>query len=226
MDVSGKILVVEDEEDIRDLIHFTLFKNKFTVEVSSGGEHAIEVFKSFRPDLVLLDIMMPEKSGHELYECFKKIDNDLSCIFVTAKVDEKDQIKGFDLGADDYITKPFSPKILLARVSAIIKRENGAKDASGVLKFKNLELRLASRKFFLSGEEIVLTFSEFEILQLLMSNPETAYTRSQIVDLIRGENHAISDRSVDVQFVGIRRKLGESGTLIETVRGVGYRLKV
>lgn len=226
MKSNSKVLIVEDEDDIRDLIHFTLFKNKFDVEVSSGGAHAIELFKTFKPDLVLLDIMMPEMSGHVLYEKFKEIDSNLACIFVTAKVDEKDQIKGFDLGADDYITKPFSPKILLARVNAIVKRKNGSKDATGVLKFKNFELRLSSRKFFLDGKEIDLTFSEFEILQLLMSNPETAFTRSQIVDLIRGENHAISDRSVDVQFVGIRRKLGESGALIETVRGVGYRLKV
>lgn len=220
-----KILVVEDEEDIRDLIHFTLFKEKYKIEVSGGGLDAIQKFNSFKPDLVLLDIMMPELSGHELLEKFQQINSEISCIFVTAKGEELDEVKGFDLGADDYIIKPFSPKLLLARVKAILKRKKTRVKTGEIISYKDMELHLSSRKFFINKEEIVLTYSEFEILNLLMSNPDTAFSRSQIVDLIRGENHAISDRSVDVQFVGIRRKLGEKGEHIETVRGVGYRLK-
>tara|TARA_B100000925_G_scaffold291822_1_gene281680 strand:+ start:2735 stop:3415 length:681 start_codon:yes stop_codon:yes gene_type:complete len=220
-----KILIVEDEEDIRDLIHFTLFKEKYSIEVSGGGADAIEKFISFKPDLVLLDIMMPELSGHDLLQQFQKINKEVSCIFVTAKGEELDEVKGFDLGADDYIIKPFSPKLLLARVKAILKRRKSKISTGEIVSYKDMELHLSSRKFYINKNEIVLTFSEFEILNLLMSNPETAFSRSEIVDLIRGENHAISDRSVDVQFVGIRRKLGDKGEHIETVRGVGYRLK-
>jgi two-component system, OmpR family, alkaline phosphatase synthesis response regulator PhoP len=225
MSKNEKILVVEDEDDIRDLIHFTLFKEKFDIEISGGGFDAIEKFKKFNPDLVLLDIMMPELSGPELLKKFHEIKPDISCIFVTAKGEEVDEVKGFDLGADDYIIKPFSPKLLTARVKAILKRKKSGKKGDGILKYKDMELDLTSRKFYLSAKEVPLTFSEFEILNLLINNPEVAFSRSEIVDLIRGENHAISDRSVDVQFVGIRRKLGSSGECIETVRGIGYRLK-
>ena len=224
-DHLGKILVVEDEEDIRDLIHFTLFKENYEVKVSEGGNEAISLYKDFEPDVLLLDIMMPDKSGLEILEEINEIDPEVACIFVTAKDDEMDQVKGLEIGADDYITKPFSPKVLAARVNSLIRRKKSkSKDISEIC-LEGLTLNLTTRKFFIEECEVELTFSEFEILHLLMGSPGVAFKRSDIVDLIRGTNHAISDRSVDVQFVGIRKKLGAYGELIETVRGVGYRLK-
>ena len=224
---NAKILVVEDESDIRDLIHFNLFKEKFKVEVAEDGYGAMDKFHQFRPDLVLLDLMLPGKSGLEICSEIKQAAPDCLVIMVTARGEEEDIIKGFEIGADDYISKPFSPKVLIARVKAVLKRKsiivNVPADQDSVM-FNDFKLDLGRRKFFVCGEEIELTYSEFQIMELFLQKPGQVFTRSKIVDLVRGENHAISDRSVDVQIVGLRKKLGDHGKLVETVRGVGYRI--
>lgn len=225
---NQKILVVEDEQDIRELIHFNLFKEKYEVVTAADGEEALTRATEVNPDLVLLDLMLPLKDGISV--CKEMRDNEkfseTSIIMLTAKGEEEDVVKGLEAGADDYITKPFSPKILLARVKAALRRKGGATKASeGLLELLDIKIDTEKRKVTLQGEELNLTYSEFQILFLLAQSPGKVFTRSQIVDLVRGTNHAITDRSVDVQIVGLRKKLKDSGSLIETVRGVGYRFK-
>jgi len=224
----SKILVVEDEADIRDLIHFNLFKEKFDVDVCEDGYGALEAFHRFNPDLVLLDLMLPGKSGLDICREIKEINKNCLVIMVTARGEEEDIIKGFEMGADDYISKHFSPKVLIARVKAVLKRStNSAIEKSNDMDvvYGPFSLDLGRRKFSLENNEIELTYSEFQIMELFLKKPGQVFTRSKIVDLIRGENHAISDRSVDVQIVGLRKKLGSFGQESETVRGVGYRMK-
>ena len=225
--MTAKILIVEDEADIRDLIHFNLFKEKFDVEICADGISAMDKFNQFKPDLVLLDLMLPGRSGLEICREIKKTASDCFVLMVTARGEEEDIVKGFEMGADDYISKPFSPKVLIARVKAVLKRREikSTEENPDIVKYSDLLLDLGKRKFYIAEEEIDLTFSEFQILELFLNRPGQVFTRAKIVDLIRGENHAISDRSVDVQIVGLRKKLSNYGEYIETVRGVGYRLR-
>ncbi len=223
-----KILIAEDEEDIRELIHFNLFKEKFSVETASNGAEALEKAKQIRPDLMLLDIMMPEMDGLEvcrLIRADRNFDN-TGIVILTAKGDEEDIVKGLELGADDYIVKPFSPKVVIARVNAVLRRR--VKDQPSIepiFEIYGIKIDGPKRKVFIDDKEISLTFTEFQILSLLSMKAGWVFTRSQIVDTVRGDNHAVTDRSVDVQIVGLRKKLEDKGDLIETVRGVGYRFK-
>jgi two-component system phosphate regulon response regulator PhoB len=145
---------------------------------------------------------------------------------LTAKGEEEDIIKGLEVGADDYMTKPFSPKILLARIKAVLRRSKVSPlNHKNIFRLHDLKIDLSKRQTFIKDKEINLTFTEFQVLHLLAQKSGWVFTRGQIVDSIRGENHAITNRSVDVQIVNLRKKMGESGSLIETVRGVGYRFK-
>ena len=220
------VLVVEDEEDIRDLIHFNLFKNGHKVLLADDGEKAKELIQKNKVDLVLLDIMLPKISGLEICKFVKENYPECPVILVSARGEESDVVRGFELGADDYISKPFSPKILIARVNAVLRRtSNTSKIDEDFILVDKIKLDFTRRKVLVDNKEITLTFSEFSILELFIKNRGKVYTRSQVVDLIRGDNHAISDRSVDVQIVGLRKKLGNYGQWIETVRGVGYKFK-
>ncbi len=226
---TPKILVVEDEEDILELIHFHLFKEKYEIFLARNGEEALTMAKQEHPDLVLLDLMIPKIHGLEVCQKLKNSPDtsDISIIMVTARSEESDIIKGLELGAEDYIVKPFGPKVLMARVKANLRRNlsRGKENKGDLLKIHNITIDHPKRKVFINEIELSLTFSEFQILFLLASHPGRVYARSQIVDIIRGEHHAITDRSVDVQIVGLRKKMSESGDLIETVRGVGYRFR-
>ena len=223
-----KILIAEDEEDIRELIHFNLFKEKFIVETACNGAEALEKSKAFKPDLMLLDIMMPEMDGLEVCRLVRSDSSfdDTGIVMLSAKGDEEDIVKGLELGADDYIVKPFSPKIVIARVNAVLRRrvkENSNEEP--IFETNGIKIDTARRKVYIEGKEISLTYTEFQILSILAMRVGWVFTRSQIVDTVRGDNHAVTDRSVDVQIVGLRKKLGNKGELIETVRGVGYRFK-
>lgn len=224
----AKIVVAEDESDIRELIHFNLFKENYDVQVASNGDEALRLIRDFKPDIALLDIMMPGTDGINVCRRVRADDRMQSTgiIMLTAKGTEEDIVRGLESGADDYITKPFSPKILSARVKSVLRRQaNSATATKEHYSVHGIEIYPEMRRALCDGQEIELTYTEFTLLQLLISRPGVVYTRSQIVDSVRGENHAITDRSVDVQVVGLRKKLGEKGTLIETVRGVGYRFK-
>ncbi len=220
-----KILIVEDENDIRELIHFHLYKNKYEVFEASNGKEALEQVKDKNPDLILLDIMIPEIDGIQVCKTLKSNDKtkDIKIIFLSAKGEEEDIVRGLEMGADDYITKPFSPKILIARAKSVLRRQS-TKQTEEISLF-GIKLDENKKKVSIEGEEINLTATEFQLLKYLISSPGHVFTRSQIVNFIRGNNHAVTDRSVDTQLVSLRKKMGPKGELIETVWGVGYRFK-
>jgi two-component system alkaline phosphatase synthesis response regulator PhoP len=230
MTTKNSIVVIEDEPAINDLIHFNLLKEGYQVFAARDGLEGLQLVKEKKPDLVILDIMMPKMNGHEVCSAIRA-DAELKAIpiiFLTAKSQDEDIVSGLNQGGDDYITKPFAPSVLMARTQAVLRRSKQADsmelDSGGVIKTAQLSMDLGKRKVTsMQGEVFDLTFSEYEILLLLVKRPGWVFSRSQIVDSIRGSNHAITDRSVDVQIVGLRKKLGVLGNLIETVRGVGYK---
>lgn len=225
-----KILVVEDEADIAELIRVNLEMAKFGVVVVGSGEEAIEKAEEVNPDLILLDLMLPGLSGLEVCRRLKQDPKtkDLRIIMVTAKGEETDIVNGLEMGADDYVTKPFSPQILLARVQAVLRRARPAAEetpSDGIIRAGSLEIDPGRVEVRIGGEKVDLTQSEFRILQFLAQRPGWVYTRAQIVQAIHGVNYAVTDRTIDFQMVGLRKKLGAAGENIETVRGVGYRFK-
>ena len=223
-----RILVIEDEEDILALIHFNLVKAGYRVECASTGEDGYAMVRDTRPDLVLLDLMLPGMDGTEVCQRMRRSPDmsDIPIIMLTAKGEEHDVVKGLELGADDYVPKPFSPQVLLARIQAVLRRRSKTeadKNQDQPIRVHELYIHPGRNKVEAAGENVELTFTEFQLLRLLASRPGWVFTRSQIVDAIHGEGYAVTDRAVDVQVVGLRRKLGECGKYIETVRGVGYR---
>lgn len=225
-----KILVIEDEEDILALIHFNLVKAGFEVECAMTGEEGFAKVREHNPDLVFLDLMLPGMDGLEVCRRLRQATEtqDIPIIMLTAKGEEADIVEGLELGADDYITKPFSPQILQARARAVLRRRSKSEktdDQGQPIEIDNLYIHPGRNKVKVSGENVELTFSEFQLLCLLANRPGWVFTRTQIVDAIHGEGYAVTDRAVDVQIVGLRKKLGTCGEYIETVRGIGYRFK-
>lgn len=224
-----KILVVEDEAPIQELLQFNLERKKYRVKVVDSGEEALSMASQFQPDLILLDIMLPGADGLEVCKRLKadpKTER-IPIIMLTALCEEADIVTGLELGADDYITKPFSPRVLLARVKAALRRITAAKPVSSddVITVHTISIDVGRHKVEIGGQDISLTFTEFKVLQLLTQQPGRVFTRYQIVDAVHGEDYPVTDRSVDVQIVGLRKKLGDAGQYIETVRGIGYRFK-
>ena len=224
-----KILVVEDEAPIQELLKFNLERNKYRVKVVDSGEEALTVTAQFQPDLILLDIMLPGADGLEVCKRLKADPKTahIPIIMLTALSEEADIVAGLELGADDYITKPFSPRVLLARVKAALRRiiTTEAPRGSHAFSIHGIEIDESRFKVLVDGNEIALTSTEFKVLQLMAQQPGRVFTRYQIVDAVHGEDYPVTDRSVDVQIVGLRKKLGEAGCFIETVRGIGYRFK-
>ena len=223
-----KILIVDDEEDIIELIRYNLKKAGYNVISASTGENAIKKVRQNNIDLIILDLMLPGIDGLETAKRLKAdpASYQTPIIIVSAKGEETDIVTGLEIGADDYITKPFSPHILLARVRATLRRKNKiAPDKTAPLKIHNLRIDPIRRKVEIKKKQIELTYTEFQILYYLAGHPGWVFTRSQIVDGVKGENYNVTDRSVDVQIVGLRKKLGNCENYIQTVRGVGYRFK-
>lgn len=224
-----KILVVEDEAPIQELLQFNLERNKYRVTVVDSGEEALREAEKLQPDLILLDIMLPGADGLEVCKQLKSNPRTerIPIIMLTALCEEADIVTGLELGADDYITKPFSPRVLLARVKAALRRISAGRPAPGeeIVHIHGIMIDATRHKVEVGGEDLVLTFTEFKVLQLLAQQPGRVFTRYQIVDAVHGEDYPVTDRSVDVQIVGLRKKLGEAGKYIETVRGIGYRFK-
>jgi two-component system, OmpR family, alkaline phosphatase synthesis response regulator PhoP len=221
-----RILVVDDEEDIRDLIIYNLENNGYRTECAGTGEQAVEMIRASAPDLVLLDLMLPGIDGLDVCRIIK---NDvrsahIPIIMISARGGEADVVTGLELGADDYIAKPFSPRVLLARIKAVFRRGR-EKDQQQNYSKHGIELNTATHDVRTNGEPAELTASEFGILHLLMRKPGWVFTRNQIINTVKGDDYPVTDRSIDVQIVGLRRKLGDAGAFIETVRGVGYRLR-
>ena len=222
---KSNILVVEDEQDIRNLLVFNLEKNDFNVQAADNGERALSLIRSNNFDLILLDLMIPGISGFDLTRILKNDDetSEVPIIMLTAKDEEDDIVKGLEIGAQDYITKPFSPKVLIARINKVIQNKNKSLKRRGIIEFSDLSINIKSREVIVEGKSINLTFTEFEILKLLASHSKWVYTRTEIIDQIRGDNYIVTDRTIDFQIVGLRKKLGSYGKCIKTVRGVGYR---
>lgn len=225
---AKKILIIEDDEDIMELISFNLKKEGYSVVKAVTGEEGVKQAQSGSPDVVLLDIMLPEIDGLEVCRRLKadtKTKN-IPIVMVTAKVEESDVVAGLELGAEDYVVKPFRPKELVARVRAVLRRKSQAGgDAPEKIKIDELQIDLKRREVLVKGKPVELTYTEFQILYFLAQKPGWVFSRYQIVDAVRGSDYPVTDRSVDVQVVGLRKKLGKAGDRIETVRGVGYRFK-
>ena len=226
--LDGKnILVVEDDSDIRELISFNLKNEGHQVFEAKDGEAGIDKARKKLPDLILLDLMLPGIQGLDVCRIIKSDQEtkETPIIMVTALGQEEDIVKGLETGADDYITKPFSIKVLIARVNAVLKRSiEVGEDKSKDILINGINIKTRSREVWVNKNPINdLTFSEFQILYLLAGHPGWVFTRYQIIDKIRGDNYPVTDRSVDFQIVGLRKKLGDAGKLIKTVRGVGYR---
>jgi two-component system, OmpR family, alkaline phosphatase synthesis response regulator PhoP len=222
------ILVVEDEDDIAELVRYNLGKQNYSVAVVSSGEKGLEAARRSKPDLILLDLMLPGMDGLEVCRALKTdhATRDVPVVMVTARGEETDVVAGLELGADDYVTKPFGIQVLLARVRAVLRRRTTAVPSTDEpLRVHDIEIHPGRHEVFAGGEAVELTNTEFRILHFLARRPGWVFTRYQIVDGIRGENYPVTERAVDVQIVALRRKLGGFGGLIETVRGVGYRFK-
>ena len=222
--MNHKILIVDDENDICELIEMCLHSNGFdNTKIANDGKSALEIAKKWQPDLILLDLMLPIMSGEEVCKALKEneITENIPIIMLTAKSSERDIIEGLDIGANDYVTKPFSNKILVARIKAQLR----AVKEFGTLKFKGIQIDLSKHIVTIDTRKIDLTFSEFEILKTLTKYPERVYSRSELISIIRGEaGYDITERVIDFQILNLRKKLGDYGSCIETVRGIGYKL--
>jgi len=223
------ILVVEDDADILELIAYNLEAQGYQVLRAGNGENGLRQAREKTPDLVLLDIMLPGIDGLEVCRNLKsdKETASLPIIMLTAKSEDSDVISGLELGADDYITKPFSPNILIARIRAILRRktEAGKSTKETILKVQNIQIDVSRHEVLINEEPINLSATEFAILKYLAENPGWVFSRNQIIDAVRGGDYPVTERSVDVQILGLRKKLGDQGSCIETVRGIGYRLQ-
>ncbi|MCH2298578.1 MAG: response regulator transcription factor [SAR324 cluster bacterium] len=222
------VLVVEDEEDIMEVIRFNLEKEGYEVHQALSGEKALQVIENNLPSLVLLDLMLPGINGLDLCRILKQNDRTkaIPVIMLTAKSEDADIVAGLEMGAEDYITKPFSPRVLLARVRTVLRRrETGVKDDSSVIQVEGMQIHPGRHEVTMGENVVDLTPSEFRILHYLARRPGWVYSRDQIIDAIRGHGYVVTDRAIDVQVVGLRKKLGDYGKFIETVRGIGYRFR-
>lgn len=225
---SKQVLVVDDEEDILELVRFNLSKEGYEVKCTTTGEAAIESVRAAQPDLMVLDLMLPGMDGLEVTRFLKNNPDtrNIPIVMLTAKTEESDVLTGLEMGADDYVTKPFSPKILAARVKAVLRRDVAVSpEGDPPVRVHNLVVHPGRHEVLVNDKPVMLTFTEFGILNVLVRRPGWVFTRTQLMDEARAGEQSATDRSVDVQVVGLRRKLGPAGTYIETVRGVGYRFK-
>lgn len=223
-----KILVIEDDEDILELVRYNLSREGYQVTCVTSGEEGLKKAKSATYNLIILDLMLPAVDGLEVCRNLKAYPKtvDIPVVMLTAKGEEADIVVGLELGADDYITKPFSPKVLIARIRACLRRKTKEPvDKDSVVKIDDLVIHPGRHQVLIEGKPINLTLTEFRLLHLLARRPGWVFTRDQIVSAVRGEDYIVTDRTVDVQIVGLRKKLGMSGKYIETVRGIGYRFR-
>lgn len=226
---KGNIFVVDDEEDILALIRMNLEREGYKVTCIEAGEECVKKAREKLPDLIVLDLMLPGIDGLDVCKLLKNDSKTrhIPIIMLTAKGEESDIVTGLELGADDYMTKPFSPKVLMARVKAVLRKGTVSpeSDAGDVIKRKNIVIDPGRREVIVNGKVADLTFTEFEILIFLARRPGWVFTRNQIVNGVKGAGYPVTERAVDVQIVGLRKKLGTVADMIDTIRGVGYRFR-
>lgn len=227
---KAEILVVEDDPDIRELLAVAFSKEGWALSWAEDGEKGLNMARTRAPDCVVLDIMLPGMDGLEVLRRLKSdpATRRVPVVMTTARGEDSDVISGLELGAEDYVVKPYSPKVLAARLRAILRRaaEPAEQEAGGAAMARGpLRLDPGRHEAFFDEEALSLSATEFAILEFLIKSPGWVFTRAQIIDAVRGRDYPVTDRSVDVQILSLRKKLGKGGDLIETVRGVGYRLK-
>ncbi|MEW6516218.1 MAG: response regulator [candidate division FCPU426 bacterium] len=224
-----RILVIEDDEDIRELLRYNLAKEGYQIVSAPTAEEGLKMARQKPPVLILLDLMLPGMDGLEACRRLKKEAGtaEIPVVMLTAKGEETDIVSGLELGAADYVTKPFSPKVLVARLRAVLRRPGAGEPQAqtGKLEIHDLSIDAGRHEVRVKGKRLELTITEFRLLQFLASKPGWVFTRYQIVDGVKGDDYPVTARSVDVQVVGLRKKLGAAGKYIETVRGVGYRFQ-
>jgi two-component system phosphate regulon response regulator PhoB len=220
-----KILVVEDEKDIIRLLEFNLKKEGYEVHGIGRGDEALDAARKLKPNLVILDLMIPGLDGFEVCKLLRANSETkhIPIIMLTAKNEDIHVVAGLELGADDYVTKPFSIAVLIARVRSLLRRKSSVPATSKALSFRGLLIHPDQFSVEVEGRGVRLTLSEFRILECLANTPSRVWSRNQIIDAVRGENHIVTDRVVDVLMANLRKKLGSAGEFIQTVRGVGYR---
>ena len=223
------LLIVEDEADIRELISFNLEMSGYEVIKAADGEEGMTLARRQQPDLIVLDIMLPGTDGLKVCRQLRSeaATRKTPIMMLTARGEEDDQITGFEAGADDYITKPFSPRVLVARVKALLRRNGLARETTSnrLVEIHGIIIDSARHEVRVDDESITFSATEFGILRFLAENPGWVFSRQQIIDAVKGEDYPVTARSVDVQILGIRKKLRSRGEKVETVRGVGYRMK-
>ncbi|MDR1902996.1 MAG: response regulator transcription factor [Treponema sp.] len=219
------VLIIDDEEKILELIISYLEKNNYRGLCAKNGKEGIELFQKNPVSLILLDLMLPDFSGEDICRKVRTV-SDIPIIMITAKIDEESIIRGLNIGADDYVTKPFSPRQLMARVQAALRR-TGKKTSEGILSYGDLTAYTEQRRICRGGEELVLTRDEYNILTLLMARPSKIFTRDEIIEGVKGEDYDGFDRSIDTHIKNLRQKIGDdprTPKYIATVYGMGYRL--
>jgi len=223
--MAQRILIVDDEPDLLELVRVNLVQGGFDVETAADGQGALQSIRRRAPDLVVLDLMLPDLSGTEVCRAVRADPSfaDLPIIMLTARADEVDRIVGLELGADDYVTKPFSPRELRLRVQAVLRRRAAPSEEKASLDYGGIRLDVLRHRCYAGGREVALTAKEFDLLEQLMRRPGRVMTREQLIDVVWGEDITVTTRTIDTHLKRLREKLGASGTLIETVRGIGYR---
>jgi two-component system phosphate regulon response regulator PhoB len=223
--MADRILVVDDEPDLVELVRFNLKESGYQVESARSGRDALEQLRRKPPDLLVLDLMLPDVPGTEICRQVRADSRlqALPVLMLTAKSEEVDRIVGFELGADDYLTKPFSPRELTLRVRALLRRSSGPEDLQKVLSLGSIQLDVDQYRCRVEGAEVSLTAKEFRLLETLMRRPGRVMTRERLLDEVWGSDITVTARTIDTHLKRLREKLGSAGSLIETVRGIGYR---
>jgi two-component system phosphate regulon response regulator PhoB len=223
------ILIIEDDPEIQELLSFAMSREGWKLLQPKTGEEGLNLLKKETVNCILLDIMLPGADGLRVLKKIKELEQcrGIPVIMTTAKGEDADIITGLELGADDYVIKPYSPRVLIARVRAALRRqeEEGGQETVTAWQRGKLRLDAARHEAFYGDKPLDLYATEFALLRHFLSHPDIVFSRNQIIAAIRGSDYPVTDRSVDVQILGLRKKLGEAGGMIETVRGVGYRLK-
>ncbi len=224
---KGSILVVDDEKDIIELVRYNLEKEGFTVQGAMDGESGLSIARHEHPDIIIIDLMLPGIDGLEVCRSLRTDSHTaaIPLIMLTAKSEETDRVLGLELGADDYVTKPFSPRELTARIKAVLRRTSAKQAPPEVIRRGELTIDLARRDVGCRGESIVLTATEFRLLQFFATHPGRVFSREQLIDGALGRDVSVVDRTIDVHITSLRKKLGDCGQWIETVRGFGYKFR-
>ena len=222
---KGRILLVDDEEDILEFLSYNLIKEGYKIKTANNGKSALKILEKFNPDLIILDVMMPEMDGIEVCENIRENEknDDVLILFLTARSEDYSELAGFSAGADDYITKPIKPKLLVSRVNAILKRKRKTNETNSPIHIGEININKSKHKLLYSGKEIYLARKEFNLLYLLMTIPGKVFTREEIISSI-WKDAIVGDRTIEVHIRKIREKIGNNH--IKTVKGIGYKFDI